>query len=280
MILPILKRLVYKTKKRFLVKICTIFFILILLVLFFLDTNVLNFTLLVSFTPKNDIQMSNFNQIQEENVFNKHDTIKVVFYEVKKVGYGNKLYSMLTSFMVAVVTESALLIDWPTIDKYIEEPFNLAFHKFNDKSPLDRSYQSIPIYSINSATINSWNYTKTILTNTNSIQIPENYTRYYVSDMIAYFFDLCHKRAYAEKLVRYGYVQEKTVRQAFELLEDKSARESQKIENLNLIGFEFAGNVLNKHWKPKYFLYKKMTNFLNKHFQNSFIIGKKIKNDL
>jgi hypothetical protein len=44
-------------------------------------------------------------------------------------GYGNKLYSMLSSLVIALLTDSAFLVRWDHINLYIKEPFkgNLIF---------------------------------------------------------------------------------------------------------------------------------------------------------
>lgn len=45
---------------------------------------------------------------------------KVVFNEAPFTGYGNRVYSMLSAFLVAVLTESAILISrWPFVNDYM-----------------------------------------------------------------------------------------------------------------------------------------------------------------
>jgi hypothetical protein len=178
----------------------------------------------------------------------------------------------MTAFMVAIVTESALLIDWPEIKNYIKEPFKLSFHKFNDSSPLDFNVKHPGIYRINTESINSWNYEKRLIGD--KIRIPGNITRFYVSDIISYFFDLCQNRAFTEKLVRYGYVRNRTASRAFDLLNDDESLDSQKIDFIFFIGFEFAGSFLNRHWVPNESLTRKLNTFVDRNFKESFIIGK------
>lgn len=38
------------------------------------------------------------------------------------VGYANKLYSFLSSLLSAILTDSALVVMWPGINQFIEEP--------------------------------------------------------------------------------------------------------------------------------------------------------------
>lgn len=205
-------------------------------------------------------------------IINKNSQTRVVFYRESRVaGYGNNLYSLMTAFLVATITESALLIDWPQIKNYIKEPFKMSFHKFNDSSPLDFNQKQPRIYTINTSSINSWNYNKQLIGD--EIKIVGNYSRYYVSDIIPYFFDLLQNRAYAEKLVRYGYVSNRTVSRAFELLSDQDSLHSHRIDFIFFIGFEFAGRFLNSHWIPRSDLAVKIDTFVGKNFRKAFVIG-------
>jgi hypothetical protein len=53
-------------------------------------------------------------------------------------GYGNKMYSLISGFTVALVTNSALIVNWAEIGKYIQEPLYKCFQpKTNLKSELD-----------------------------------------------------------------------------------------------------------------------------------------------
>ena len=216
----------------------------------------------------------NYNEIHNRIVSNNITKIRVVFYsDPKNGGYGNKLYSLITAFLIALVTESALLIDWPEIEKYIKEPFNMSFHQFNDSTPLDFNQKHPSIYTINTKSVNSWNFNKKVISS-EPIENLENFSRYFVSDIIPYFFDLCQNRQYAEKLVRYGYVRNSTIYRAFDLLNDQDLLDSQKADLMFLIGFEFAGNFLNKHWIPNNDLSKKINRIIKTEFKNSFVIGK------
>ena len=56
-----------------------------------------------------------------EKIITGHGEPRVVFYKVRKdIGYGNRIYSMLSAFMAAVLLDSALLINWPQFDKYYD----------------------------------------------------------------------------------------------------------------------------------------------------------------
>lgn len=266
MTFPIIQICVSLTKNRNLFKICLL---LIVVILASFSVFILNYKF--EFKIKN--QSLNFDQIHNRIVSNKSSKIRVVFYsDPKNGGYGNKLYSLITAFLIALVTESALLIDWPEIGNYIKEPFTMSFHRFNDSTYLDFNQKHPSIYTINTKSVNSWNFNKRVISE--PIENLENFSRYFVSDIIPYFFDLCQNRQYAEKLVRYGYVRNSAIYRAFGLLNDQDLLESQKTDLMLLIGFEFAGNFLNKHWVPKKDLEIKINRIIKTDFKNSFVIGK------
>lgn len=77
-------------------------------------------------------------------------------------GYGNRMYSMLSAFLIAVVTESALLIKWPPIDKYIDCPLVDTFRVFNDSSFLDYNQKVPNRCYVNTVTPNAWLYKKNL----------------------------------------------------------------------------------------------------------------------
>lgn len=216
-----------------------------------------------------------FHTIQERNLNMSHSP-RVVFCRADSWGYGNRVYVFLSSFSIALLTESALIIRWPNIKDYIEEPFMMAFDDgFTRESPFNYEHNSSSILVLKAFTNNTWIKNKTVLANLDSMRIPLNYTRYTLAYINAYFFDLFQIREYADKLVKYGYVRAKTVRRAFEQLEDKSVAEPEKLESLNMIGYEFAGNALNRHWNLKIHLLNKINSIVEKHFKDSFVIGKK-----
>ena len=188
-----------------------------------------------------------YERIHNDIVFNRSSNRRVLFYKSSQVGYGNNIYSMLSAFMIAVLTESALLIDWPEIDKYIEPPFNLSFSRFHDSSELDLSQKSPPIFVVHPETENSFRREKRLLID---ISLPSSYySRLYLSHYTAYFFDICLNPAHGVKLAKLGLVRKDTVIRALESLQDLNVIESQKIEYLMLIGFEFAGS-----YKTYYYL--------------------------
>ena len=48
-------------------------------------------------------------------------------------GYANKIYSLISAMVVALLTDSAFLVRWENIDLYIKEPFYKSFHNFSNQ---------------------------------------------------------------------------------------------------------------------------------------------------
>ena len=95
-----------------------------------------------------------------KNIVIKRIRQKVVFYKIQPVGYGNRIYSMLSAFLTAIISDSAFLIDWPFIDNYINCTLFNVFTKFNDKSFLDFNQKKSKICRIKTKSINTWSKNK------------------------------------------------------------------------------------------------------------------------
>lgn len=115
-----------------------------------------------TFRPKRYIRTISLNEtptffdlVQQGIIEGKYEARVVFFRIAKDSGYGNRLYSMLSALLVAVVTDSALLIDWPSIDAYIGCPLIGALKSFNDKSFLDFEQNSPKICKIETSTSNT-----------------------------------------------------------------------------------------------------------------------------
>lgn len=106
-----------------------------------------------------DLTSKPYLQIHQENILNRVRP-NVVFYKTDFVGYGNRIYSMLSAFMISVLTDSALLINWPLIHNHIDCILPYTFYVFRDKSFLDYWQKSPKICNLKTVTINTWAYEK------------------------------------------------------------------------------------------------------------------------
>jgi len=112
-----------------------------------------------SIEPRRESASTKFDNLQRRIVL-KRNEYRVVFYKISEAGYGNRIYSMLSAFLAAVVIDGALLIDWPMIDQYIDCPLQNVFSKFKDLSFLDINQKNPQICHINARSANTWSYNK------------------------------------------------------------------------------------------------------------------------
>lgn len=82
---------------------------------------------------------------------------------------------------------------------------------------------------------------------------------------------------YAQKLANYGFVSSETVQKASQSLEDASLTNNDKVEQLLLIGVEFASHILNNYWHLKPNISEKVNTFVRDKFKSYFIIGLQIR---
>jgi hypothetical protein len=109
------------------------------------------------------------------------------------------------------------------------------------------------------------------------MEISKYCSRFYVSDITPYFFDLASDLKYASNLVKYNFVRSQTIELARQSLNDKHASENHKLDLLFRIGFEFAGNVLNNYWLLRASLREQVEKYAKREFKNSYVIGMQIR---
>lgn len=118
---------------------------------------------------KNDSSNNNNTKTQDpylelhNRIISGHGEKKVVFFEFSKNGYGNSIYSLLSALMIAVLTDSVLLINWQKIEPFIDCSLKDVFvsHE-NDKSFLDRNNKTPEIHQVNPDTENTFMQNKSI----------------------------------------------------------------------------------------------------------------------
>jgi hypothetical protein len=223
---------------------------------------------------------------------------KLVFNGHTGAGYANKLYSMLSAFTIAILTDSAFICEWNDIEKYIKPTFFLMFHKFRQNNELNSNYESESVYVFN-ATKSAWSGQKSIRSIYNQT-IPlhminiygQNVTinRYKYNKIEAYFFELCSNPIYYSKLLKYGLVKKSTIFNALNLVnklekEYKNVKELPQIvefeieDGLFQIGYEVAGNLLNKYWKPVESIQSLIDHYYFNEFKSNYMIGIQIRTE-
>lgn len=214
---------------------------------------------------------SNFSAIHNNILITKKN-VKLVFLRVRKIGYGNQIYAMLSAFLVAVLTDSALLIHWPSIHIFIDTPLLMTFKSFKDSSVFDFDQKQPKICQIDQGTANTWAYSKKLIYL--QVELPhENCSRYLVDGMNPYFFDLASNPKYYDKLVESRFVRRETVTKASADLKNMAKNSSERLESIFAIGFEFAGHVLNNYWLANEYIQENVDLFYENEFRDFFVIG-------
>jgi len=158
-----------------------------------------------------------------KNFMNNKNVTKKIIVIKNDGGYGNQIFSIVTSFVIAILSERKLKIKWDEIRPYIEEPFENTFINMNFIQP--------ELFSMTNS--NSWNKVKNI-ENSMKTNISSNKNTLYYSDIIPAFFEICSNPTYYSKLALLGLVKKTTIDNVLKLISNKSNEEL--VENLYLIG--------------------------------------------
>jgi hypothetical protein len=211
-----------------------------------------------------------------ESIMNGKLSIKISVNSEIPYGYGNRLYSLLSTMVIALVTDSALNVKWKMIDKYINEPFLKTFYNFSNQSnEFNIEFNSTNV--INPKSLWSWRPEKP-MEKLIETSFPIDKTRFLYNDIDAYFFELCSNPDYYDKFFYYGLVSRETLLKAHEItynmknkLENYTSEYKQDI--ILQVPFEVGGNLLNKMWIPKDHIMKKVEHYVNNIFKDYYMIG-------
>ena len=102
--------------------------------------------------------------------------------------------------MIAVLTDRAVVISLPHIDKYIEEPLHTEFNS--------DSYWTLNAYSTRAR--QQWVASKSVNTLVSTV-LPATTRHIYHGQQTAYFFEICSNPAYFSKLYMHGLVSKRTI---------------------------------------------------------------------
>ena len=193
-------------------------------------------------------------------------------------GYGNRMYSVLTSFVIAILTDRALVINWPSIYPFVKEPFYKAFAHFDaSTSQFSAAYKPGELFNL-SWSHNNWKIKKKLSTLI-ATQVPVDKRRILYFHIEAEFFSMCSNPMYFEKLFMYGLVERQTIEAASAILADNNADESAKVEKVLRVGFEVGGNLLRNYWLYQDNVTSLVKHYYDTHFHGSYVIGMQIRTE-
>ena len=262
-------------------KFSKLFLILLITTLFFIWIINYRYSSKLFNNTKNIVDKSNdslfkYKIIHENIMMGLSKPIKLSVNGPTQTGYANKLYSVITSLVVAVLTDSAFLVRWENIDSYIREPFYKSFHNFsNENNEFNIDYDSESVLTVNAKypTIKIKD-----IDNLTKTRIDDKFNRFVCKSIYLTFFEICSNPDY-EKLYQYGLVSYETKNKAFEVTQNMgNYSDKDKKHYIFKVPYEVGGNLLNKVWVPKDFIMNKINYYVNNVFKDYFVIGIQIRN--
>ena len=262
-----LKFLYFNILKR---KKFNIIFLLFLIFILKYSVNIKNSITLYDYfnTPINE-KLNDYLKIHNNIINNKNASKnKITINFSPEGGYGNKLYSFISSLVIAILTDSALLVVWNfkggylDMNKYIDSPLNDMFtSEYND-------FKDICFLEPTQA----WRLNKN-LTLLMETKIKEDCKKYSFRNISSYFMELCCNPIYYNKLLKYNLVSRETIESARKAISNEIISDAIRQENLFNVGYEVGGNILNQLWIPKKHIRDIVNYYLNKEYKNNFVIG-------
>lgn len=104
----------------------------------------------------------NENIIQREKILLSEMSPTKMYYRIAGGGYGNRMYSMISAFMVAKLTNSTFYIDWPVIHKYIEMKYISPSSNDETKTMFEEYQKANQVCDMSIEPANTWMYNKTL----------------------------------------------------------------------------------------------------------------------
>jgi hypothetical protein len=159
-----------------------------------------------------------------------------------KCGYGNRLNSIISSMLIAILMDARINIKWTNIDKYIRTPITGIFDFSLDEKQGFSNYFS---FALNSR----WLQAKQPYVPVKDIdllsltRLPSNYKRYFLDYADPYFMEICSNSIYYEKILFYQLASRATIEAATLAALGNSSSKSDKQEKLFRVGFEVGGNL-------------------------------------
>ena len=161
-------------------------------------------------------------------------TIRMTYGNIKHVGYGNQMYSVLTVFTIAFLTDRQPQFYMPRVRNLIKEPMPNAFLKGEYARISTRRYKK----RIYGRSDNVWKMKKDIKSIINTrVDYAEPVIFY--SDIIAYYFEICSNPVYYDKLQMLNLTKPETIRDA------KNALNNHKLNNEELIDKIYKIGIFN-----------------------------------
>ena len=179
------------------------------------------------------------------------------------------MYAFLSSLLIALLTDSALVVNWKGIEKYIEPPIDIFYLK-NQRTCM-RSSKERPVEM---KAKYAWQAKKDI----NIImgtKVPVGHNKHLYKSLDALYREIACNPTYFEKIRSYELASEATLSEALRVAvkNSESSTEAEKRAALFKVGFEVGGNLLNRIWTPNKRISDIVNKFVESNFKDNFVIG-------
>jgi hypothetical protein len=181
---------------------------------------------------------------------------------------------------MALVTNSALIVNWTDINMYIQEPMHSCFITNGSiQNELSYAYRKEETWKFPSRTTNSFSAKKN-LANFWKYK-PEkvnNKHRLVFDDISPGFYDLACNIQFYPVFRDYGLVSDDTLGKAFAIMNSsKIVTSSETLNTVYRVGFELAYNILRVFWKPTPLITDQVDLVFEKHFRDNYVIGMQLR---
>jgi hypothetical protein len=202
-------------------------------------------------------------------------------------GYGNKLIAVVDAFAIALLTNSAVIIDMAEIDRYISEPMYMCLVREKNSSTANNElsylYEPNRTYMMPAKTKVSLKRVKNL--RDMYLNIPDHDRIALPGLGVSLYYELACNRKYFDTFVYYGLVRPDTVHSALAVLDSLSSNETtmssttkdEDIDVLYRTGYELAHSILTTFWTPVAGIQEQVDAFVAAHFRGYFVIGLQLR---
>lgn len=157
---------------------------------------------------------------------------KIIFDQsyIRMYGYCNNVYSLLSAFTIALLEQRQLQVYWPQITKYIQKPSAITFIS---NATIER-LKSTNNYSMYKPHIlYPWErYKNLTLILNDPVDFPREKKFVIYSSIVAYFFEVCAKPMFYDRLLTMGLVEEETIEKAREVIKAMNVTKNEQAIDL------------------------------------------------
>jgi hypothetical protein len=228
-------------------------------------------------TPPDDPYLVKLNAFRRnhEKIVRNLEPKKFVYVVPSPGGYGNKLTQVINAIAIALLTDSAVIINITGIDAYIQEPLCHCFQTNTSiTNELSYLYNHESVYFVQNRTKNTYSWLKRL--GTLELDIPLKGDRLALIDIGHLYYELALNPSNMPTFLSYGLVSQESANKALAIKTRGNANKND-LDTAYRAGFEISHNIMNTFWRLKPDLEKEIQSFVDKHFNGFFVIGIQIR---